>query len=506
MAPQLDGVLSSSLLVPILAGLFGLGVLYSYISAWYRLRHVDGPWLASWTYLYMLRITLSHRQSARYRAINQKYGPLARIGPNDLITDDPEVTRRMGAARSTYGRSSWYNAMRMDPYQPSLFSTVDTVAHDRMKAQLAYGYGGKENPDIETDIDIQLNNFVALIRRKYISTDDVLRPMDFAIRVNFFTLDAITKIAYGKEFGFIDTDSDVHKYIASSEEHVPTMVMMGDIPWLSRIFYHPFVLKFIGPKPTDKKGMGKMLAVASKVAGERYGTDAKDRKDMLGSFVRHGLSQRQCESEILFQIIAGSDTTATAIRGTMVNLLASPLSYIRLQREIDAAIAAGRVSSPIRADEGRQLEYLQAVIYEGLRMNPPFSGLAMKQVPPGGDTILGKWIPGGTRIAHNFLSTQRSTAVFGVDADVFRPERWLGIAEEKRREMVQTVELLFGYGRWGCSGKSVAFMELNKVYVELFRYFDFTLIDPRNPMPHVINTNMFFQKGMLVRITERKLA
>ncbi|KAI0005620.1 cytochrome P450 [Xylariaceae sp. FL0662B] len=504
MAPQLDGVLSSPFLVPILAGLFALGILYSYISTWYRLRHIDGPWLAGWTYLWMLRVTLTGEQSARYRAVNQKYGPLVRIGPNDVITDDPVTTFRMGAARSPYGRSSWYDAMRMDPYHPSLFCLQDTAAHDRLKARLAFGYGGRENPDVERDVDVQLEAFLALIRRKYLSTDDVLRPMDFAIRVNFFTLDAITKIAYGKAFGFLESDSDVHGYIESSKQHVPMLVVLGDVPWLSRLFFNPYVLRFLGPKTTDKRGMGKMMAVAQQVAGERFGPDAKDRKDMLGSFVRHGLTRRECESEILFQLIAGSDTTATAIRGTMVNVLASPLVYVRLRKEVDDAVAAGRVSSPIQVDEARQLEYLQAVIYEGLRMNPPFTGLVMKKVPPGGDTILGKHVPAGARVAHNFLSTQRSVAVFGPDAELFRPERWLGIDEGRRRDMAQTVELVFGYGRWGCSGKSVAFMELNKVYFELFRYFDFVLMNPRKPMAHVVNTNMFFQSGMWVKVTERQ--
>lgn len=100
-------------------------------------------------------------------------------------------------------------------------------------------------------------------------------------------------------------------------------------------------------------------------------------------------------------------------------------------------------------------------------MQIPFSGLIMKQAPPEGDTFDGIFIPGGTRIAHNTLAVQRSTATFGQDAEMFRPERWLEAAPEKHKEMTQVVELVFGYGRWMCAGKSVAFMELNKVYVEV---------------------------------------
>jgi cytochrome P450 len=107
------------------------------------------------------------------------------------------------------------------------------------------------------------------------------------------------------------------------------------------------------------------------------------------------------------------------------------------------------------------------VIYEGLRIHPPNVLLAYKQVPPEGDTIDGKFVPGGTNIAQNTWSLMRNKSIFGDDADVFRPERWLGITSEKRTEMERVTELLFGYGRWMCAGKHVTFAELNKVFVEV---------------------------------------
>lgn len=91
----------------------------------------------------------------------------------------------------------------------------------------------------------------------------------------------------------------------------------------------------------------------------------------------------------------------------------------------------------------------------------------MKQVPPQGDTIQGYFVPGGTRVGHSFIGVERSEDIFGNNVDVFKPERWLGIDPEKRREMAQVVELVFGHGRWGCAGKPVALMELNKIYIEV---------------------------------------
>lgn len=80
---------------------------------------------------------------------------------------------------------------------------------------------------------------------------------------------------------------------------------------------------------------------------------------MLGAFVRHGVTQRQCEIEVPFQLVAGSDTTATAVRSTMLRLVAARHAYTRLQREIDDAAAEGHISSPVTAEEARGLVYLQ---------------------------------------------------------------------------------------------------------------------------------------------------
>ncbi len=82
-----------------------------------------------------------------------------------------------------------------------------------------------------------------------------------------------------------------------------------------------------------------------------------------GSFIRHGLTQRQCETEALVQIIAGSDTTATTIRSTMLYLLSTPVAYRTLQAEIDAGVKSGRISNPVSNAEANELPYLQVRLF-----------------------------------------------------------------------------------------------------------------------------------------------
>ena len=99
---------------------------------------------------------------------------------------------------------------------------------------------------------------------------------------------------------------------------------------------------------------------------------------------------------------AGSDTTATVIRATILFVITTPRVLWRLTAEIDEAVNDGSISSPIKDSEGRALPYLQACIKESLRFFPPVTGMFDMMVPPEGDTCNGVFLPGGTEIGYQY--------------------------------------------------------------------------------------------------------
>ena len=160
----------------------------------------------------------------------------------------------------------------------------------------------------------------------------------------------------------------------------------------------------------------------------------------------------------------------------MLYIISSPRVYSTLQAEIDDAVETNKISRPIvQNEEARTLSYLQAVIKEGLRTWPPGTGLMAKLVPPEGDTLNGVFLPGGTKIGVNMWALLRDPEVFGEDATVFRPERWLEASSEEYAKMEKVHELVWGYGRYVCLGRSVALLELNKVLVEVSQMIVFLL-------------------------------
>ncbi|KAJ4389779.1 hypothetical protein N0V93_007251 [Gnomoniopsis smithogilvyi] len=493
------GLCLTNFAILVVLGLLGYCSASTY-TTYRRLRHIPGPKIAGFSKWWMLRNTLGGSMHLALKDACETYGPITRIAPNILVTDDPEFIKRQWAVRSKYKKSEWYDAIRFDPSRDNIVSLKDDEQHNVLRAKMAAGYAGKENEGLEQGIDKGIMAFVNLIERKYVSEGAIYRPMDLARKAQYLTIDIIGDIAFGKQFRHLDEDEDVFEYIARTEQSMPVMMLFSVYPALARLT-RARILQPLYPSENDPHGFGKFIGVAKQVVSERLASKNADQKDMLASFLRHGLTQEEAEGEALVNIIAGSDTTATAIRTTMLYLMSSPQVYRRLAHEVRTADAAGKLSSPITDAEARSLPYLQAVIKEGLRVFPPVTGLMPTIVPPGGDIIHGVHVPEGTEIGWSAFGVQHDKEVYGNDAETFRPERWLDVEHEnKLRSMLSTWELVFKYGKWQCLGRSVALMELNKVFVEILRRYDVGLLNPPSPW-NSFNAGIFIQSQLWVKVT-----
>ncbi|OGE49550.1 hypothetical protein PENARI_c021G09285 [Penicillium arizonense] len=297
--------------------------------------------------------------------VNKKYGPVARVAPRVLLTSSPEVWMHVNN-KPGYKRSDWYyKAARIEYRRDNVFSQTDNAKHERRRKQIAPGYSGRENINLEGSVDEQVQDFLNLIRSKYISSDRSVVPIDLAKKVQYFTLDIIS---------ILDSQA-------------------------------PFIGRFIAPSPKDNNGFGKMMAACFRLVDERATSSTNEQSDILASFMRHSLAGDELRTKALEQIIAGSDTTTSAIRGTLLHLMTNPRVYLRLQREVDDA----------------------AVICEALRVWPPVANILPRDIPTGGDTIVvdgqSVFLPGRICIRYSAYAMHQSEKVYGKDAKAFRPER-----------------------------------------------------------------------------------
>lgn len=119
---------------------------------------------------------------------------------------------------------------------------------------MSAGYGGREVENLEPKIDENILSFMNLLT-KYA---DAKKPVDLGRRAQFFTLDVISDLAFGEPFGFLETDSDVYKYIQITEETLPAVMVTTVIPWLVKILSSP-LFKSVLPSEKDRLGFGKLM-------------------------------------------------------------------------------------------------------------------------------------------------------------------------------------------------------------------------------------------------------
>ncbi len=146
----------------------------------------------------------------------------------------------------------------------------------------------------------------------------------------------------------------------------------------------------------------------------------------------------ELRDELVTLLLAGHETTATALAWTFDLLLDHPHALALVREEV----AAGRH------------EYVDGVIRESLRVRPILPLVGRYVAKP---FQLGRWaIPVGTRLAPSiYLLGHRADAYS--DARQFKPERWLGVKPDPYTWMP------FGGGIRRCIGMAFAMFEMRIV-------------------------------------------
>ncbi|KAL3423004.1 cytochrome p450 pisatin [Phlyctema vagabunda] len=169
---------------------------------------------------------------------------------------------------------------------------------------------------------------------------------------------------------------------------------------------------------------------------------------------------------------AGSDTTSITLSAILYCLCKNPSTMKKLRQELDDATNSGFISDPITFQQAQSLPYLQAVIKEGLRIHPATGFTMPRIVPKGGKEITGHYFPAGTVVGINSWVAHRNKEVFGSDAYLFRPERWL---EKESSKYLDAYFFSFGQGSRTCIRKNISLLEISKAIPQVVRYIDFHL-------------------------------
>lgn len=170
-----------------------------------------------------------------------------------------------------------------------------------------------------------------------------------------------------------------------------------------------------------------------------------------GGFTDEGLV-----NQLMTFLIAGHETTASALSFAICMLCQHPKIQSRLREEVRSLLPDPRSpTSSISSNDIDSMPYLNAVCNEVLRLYPPVP--LTVRVAAQDTTLIGHYIPKGTTIFISPWATNADKDFWGEDAGNFNPDRWLGEGKANTGGIETNYAFLtFLHGPRSCIGQSFA--------------------------------------------------
>ncbi|KAG6808992.1 hypothetical protein H0H92_002067, partial [Tricholoma furcatifolium] len=438
-------------------GTLGASIVAYRLSPWHPLARYPGPLICKVSKFWFAFLSLGGRQHTYYFKLHEQYGDVVRVGPNELsIRDVAAVTPMMGPQGLPKG-PFWDGRIPEEQTKP-MIALRDKMEHTRRRRPWTRAFSTTALKGYEDIISSRCLQLVEAVGQQ-------AGAVDMAKWISFFTFGGGTEMM---------RDGDVDGLWHLLEAGQKNAIFMSHIPWLGALFLRfPNLAK-------DLKAFrehAKKCAIARKKNGSKY-------KDLFHHLIdEDGVSATpptvvEVVSDAGLAIIAGADTTSSAIANLVYFLLRNPNAYRRIQAEIDTL-----GDNVMDYAKQAHLPYLTAALNESLRLFPPVLSGTQRYAAVG--KALGPhYVPAGTSTFVPFYSLHRDERYFSPLPEAFLPERWLPAEERLRLEpaifkttdvgenLEQGAFIPFSTGPSNCVGKNLAWMEMRMLVCLLLQRYE----------------------------------
>jgi cytochrome P450 len=191
-----------------------------------------------------------------------------------------------------------------------------------------------------------------------------------------------------------------------------------------------------------------------------------------------GMTDRQVRDEVMTLLLAGHETTATALTWAWYLLSQHPEIEQRLHTELDEVLTG----QPPTVEYLPRLPYTHMILDETLRLYPPTFSLSRKTLA---DDEIGDYaLPAKSTILLCPYTTHRHPA-FWEDPDMFDPERFL---PERAAGRPHFAYFPFGGGPRQCIGNQFAMMEAQLILATVAQRYRLRLVSGHRVEPEVVLT------------------
>ncbi|MBM7516773.1 cytochrome P450 [Nocardioides nitrophenolicus] len=416
-----------------------------------RFRHQFHPWL--------------HRRYGDAYTVNLIPGnrPL-------VLFTRPEVTKEIFAADPEVFHAGKGNAILGPIMGEHSLLLQDSTEHHRARKLLMPAFLGHALRGYR--------GLVAEVASAEVATWHEGEPFRALERMNSLTLEVILRVVFGV------TDEDrlarLRPAVNRTVEIHPAILLGWAYPRLQRL----------GPwrRTVDNQVELDRLMYAE-IRERRAADDLGDRSDVLSRLLAasaasaaadepgSGLDDTELRDQLVTLLLAGHETTASALSWALVEVGRSPDLRARTLRAVDEGDDA----------------WLEAVLKEAMRLHPIIPMVVRTLMAP---ATVGGWdLPAGTTVGPSIIMSHQQESNFA-DPGVFRPERFLG---EDAPPL--NVWIPFGGGVRRCIGAGFSLMEGVEVLREVFRRYDVTAVG--TDVPKVRNITSVPRRGARIRVRAR---
>jgi cytochrome P450 len=285
--------------------------------------------------------------------------------------------------------------------------------------------------------------------------------------------DVVGDLAFNEDLGMLAEGSE-SEWVTNIFKGIKQSSFVRGVKCLHDLLWW-FVDDVVMNLPEARRAVGETLQFTNERLERRLNSDPA-RPDLWSQIIAKGVGEQaldrvEHQGLAFFFMVAGTETTASALSAITFFLLSNSSYTSRLREELRSAFST---FDDLTIGKLGRLKYLNAVIQEGLRMYPPVPIALPRRTPAGGAQVDGTYIPGDVVCSIPHYSTYRNAVHFH-EPDEFRPERWLGDPKYKD-DNLDAVEP-FHVGPRNCVGKNSAWHELRLFLATTYTFFDLELME-----------------------------
>jgi len=371
--------------------------------------------------------------------MHRQYGPIIRVAPDEIAYAHPDAWTDILQTKPGSGSSglafpkdpTWWAPLPGVP--PGLVTFVDHETHALIRRQLNPGFTSRamslQEGTVHTYVDLLVSRWRDAISSSSSSSsssspsgndhgngngnghDQSQRggEVDIVRWFNYLTFDIVGTLAFAESFDCLES-GQYHGWISlifNTLKYNGVMIAARFYPalftLLGKLVPDPMVQAqkdhdaLIEDKVKRRLGlndgrldfMSTIQTAGIKNLSDDDDADEKEKEKGTGKKV---MSMGMVHSIFAQLSIAGSETTAMALSGTVNLLVHNPEKMEILVKEVRARF---KTYEEITIPAVKELVYLDAVLREGLRLCPPVPYMPPRKVPEGGAVVCGRRLPGG---------------------------------------------------------------------------------------------------------------